>query len=638
MIYRRQETPGDRRSPSPVSERAFAVVHPVGEDISPTTGVLLATVLFASIQALLIAQGRPALFAGELWDPDSYMWLERARWLWDGGGWFDHLYPRIDPPAGFVSHWTRPMDAVLLAGSWALAPVLGFDRALFWWGAATGPLLFVATAFATVWATRPLLPRQILWLPPLILTTQPAILASFATGRPDHQNLLTLLFALILGAALRMALTPERRAPVAAAALFAALALWTSVQMLPLIGVVLLGLSLAWIFDRPGLARSLAFFLGLLSIALVAALFAEYGAAAFAARPNDTLSPSHLALFAMLLVFWGGAAALRGLGRDGRMLYVVLGGAALGAALWLWAPDLFTRPVGPIDPLYRDAHLARIRELQPTFVPQPDAGWLAQIATPVLRLGIAVPALFYLLARSLRRHGGQRYGWTLLTFAAALYVTLAILQLRWTNFAIMTVLAPYVGLVYIAMRALTRAARRHHLHLAVRPIVTAFACLWTFIPALLAQPEDVLPGAAAADDRCPLSGPAQVLAEPWGLGARAGTVLAFPDHGPELLYRTPHAVLSIPNHRPQPGFTLTHRIMSESDPETALSLLRERGVDFVLVCFGAAESEAYRSAGAQPSLYQRLAAGAAPDGLAPVAIPADRGGAFRLFEVRSSGE
>lgn len=629
---------GELRGPSLNSKNTYPGKAAIREDISPITGVLLATVLFASIQGLLIAQGQPALLDGELWDPDSYMWLERVRRLWAGAGWFDHLYPRINPPSGFVSHWTRPMDAVLLAGGWALAPIFGFDRALFWWGASTGPLLFVPTAIAVIWAARPLLPRQALWLPPLILTTQPAILASFAAGRPDHQSLLTLLFALILGTALRMALAPKRLAPAIATALCAIAALWISIQILPLLGALAAGLAIAWISGRHDLARSSVVLFALLCLGLATALVSEYGSEALKARPSDTLSPSHLALFAVLLVFWIGAATLRTLGSIGRALYSLLAGASLGAALWLLAPEFFTQPIGPIDPLYRATHLVHIRELQPTFVPQTDTGWLEQIATPIMRLGIGLPAILYLLFRGLRSFGGMRHGWGMLAIATALYTTLAMLQLRWTNFAIVTLVIPYVGLVYAAVKALTRITSRFHLHQAARPTVIALACLWTFVPALLVEPRVVLPGNSAADAQCRRRGAAQVLADPQNLGARPATILAFPDHGPELLYRTPHYVLSIPNHRPQPGFTLTHRIMSESDSHTALALLRENGIDFVLVCIGSAEGEAYRSSRAEPSLYQRLAAGIPPKGLVSIAIPENQGGALRLFKVRPNDD
>jgi len=627
------ERSGERRSPPFDTETAYTGNARPSDSISPTAGVFLALVLFATVDGLLLARNHPALFDGALWGPDSYMWLDRVRLLWNGAHWFDHVYPRIDPPAGFVSHWTRPMDTLLLAGSWALAPMLGFDRALFWWGAATGPLLFLATAIAAIWAAKPLLPRQALWLAPLILATQPAMMAAFAAGRPDHQSLLTFFFILILGAALRMALAPARPTPAVSAALFSALALWTSVQILPLIGAAVAGLSLAWLLGQRDVARCLVVYFAVLCFGLMGALLMEYGLAALTPRPTDTLSPNYLVLFGLLLLFWIGATALRKTDGRGRVFYCLLGGGAFGAALWILSPEFFTQPVGVIDPLYRATHLARIRELQPTIVLVPGAGWLEQIATPALRLGIALPAILYLLYRLLKSRGKKRHGWGMLAIAAVLYSTMAMLQLRWTNFAILTVLIPYVGLVYDVASRVTDAVRRFPIRQVVRPAVTALACVWPFAPGLLVQSHNILPGNGNAHAICRPQEPARILADPKGLGAYPDTVLAFPDYGPELLYRTPHSVLSIPNHRPQPGYTLTFRIMSESDPNMALALLRERGIGFVLICIGSAEGGVYKPTGKGPSLYQRLAAAAPPAGLQPVAIPENEAGGFRLFKV-----
>ena len=152
--------------------------------------------------------------------------------------------------------------------------------------------------------------------------------------------------------------------------------------------------TIAWISGRQGVARGPVVLSSLLCLDLTSALIAEYGAEAFAARPTDTLSPSHLALFAIVLAFFAGAATIPSLRDAGRALYGLLASVGLGAVLWLLAPEFFTQPIGPIDPLYQAAHLDHIRELQPTFASQPGAGWLEWIATPVMRLGIAVPAIW----------------------------------------------------------------------------------------------------------------------------------------------------------------------------------------------------------------------------------------------------
>ena len=78
---------------------------------------------------------------GALGDADAYMRLSRVLHLHDSGTWFDPREPRINPPDGHVQHWTRPLDALLLAGAWLLQPFLGFERALHLWGVLISPAL-----------------------------------------------------------------------------------------------------------------------------------------------------------------------------------------------------------------------------------------------------------------------------------------------------------------------------------------------------------------------------------------------------------------------------------------------------------------------------------------------------------------
>ena len=90
------------------------------------------------IQALLALTGIVPVLDGSLANSDAYMRLTRVLHLHDGGAWFDPREPRVNPPAGHVQHWTRPLDALLLAGAWwpsrssgsrALRGATGADRA-----------------------------------------------------------------------------------------------------------------------------------------------------------------------------------------------------------------------------------------------------------------------------------------------------------------------------------------------------------------------------------------------------------------------------------------------------------------------------------------------------------------------------
>jgi hypothetical protein len=135
---------------------------------------------------------------------------------------------------------------------------------------------------------------------------------------------------------------------------------------------------------------------------------------------------------------------------------------------------------------------------------------------------------------------------------------------------------------------------------------------------------------------CPIAPIAPALRQ--AVGGERQTIMAFADYGPEILYRTGLSVLSIPNHRPQPGFAATYRILTATDEAAARAELARFGVDWILLCPNAVERAIFAVDGATaPTLYQRLADGAAPAWLRPLPLESDAAGHARLFEVAPGG-
>ena len=121
---------------------------------------------------------RCSVLDGELQGPDSYMRLLRVTQLFETGDWFNITIPHTNAPYGEELHWTRPFDVLLLAGALVLEPFLGFERALYWWGSLSAPLLHVATALVLAWAVTPIFDRDrrfivvVTLLPQLAVWTQ----------------------------------------------------------------------------------------------------------------------------------------------------------------------------------------------------------------------------------------------------------------------------------------------------------------------------------------------------------------------------------------------------------------------------------------------------------------------------------
>jgi len=616
------------------------------------------------IQVLLALSGIVPVLDGSLADSDAYMRLSRVLHLHDGGTWFDAREPRVNPPAGHVQHWTRALDALLLAGAWLLEPLLGFARALHVWGVLLSPVLLALAVIATAWAAAPALDRDARLLACLVLLTQPSVLAYTSIGRPDHHSLLLLLAVILVGLTARLAAAPDDHRAALLAGALAGLAIWISPEAMTFVAVSLAALGLFWLAGTPGLAGANRDYLLATAAALGAALLLERGPAELFVPESDRLSIAHVTLFALIAGFWmvisrgeragGGGFHARALaaplGRPqmtepvppadrgqgaatviGRLVAALVGVAAIAAIMLLCFPELRQGPLGQVDPLYAHVRLQHIVEIRP-LVPAEwlSSGRLGEAVGRVIKvLGIALfalPCLGVLLARSA---GPAWRFWATVALALLAFVPLAFYQVRWASYAQAFLVWPYAAAIAWLLGRITRAAAGAGLLL--RPLVILAALVWPLLLAA-ALPEREIEVAGRA---CPLDRLAPVLNR---AAPAPRTLLAYADYGSELLYRTPHRVLSIPNHRPQPGFAATWRILTATDERAARAEVARFGVDWILLCPSATERALFAVPDArQPTLYQRLADGAAPSWLRALPLEGDLAAEARLFQVIRPG-
>lgn len=611
-------------------------------------------------QAMLALTGIVPVLDGSLADSDAYMRLARVLQLHDGGAWFDPREPRINPPEGHVQHWTRVLDALLLAGAWLLQPFLGFEQALHVWGVLISPALLALALGAIAWAAAPALDRDTRLLACLVLLLQPSVLAYTSVGRPDHHSLLLLLAIVLIGLTARLASAPQDRRSAWLAGAIAALGVWVSPEAMTFVAVSLAALGLFWLGGTPGMARANRAYLLATAALLAVALLIERGPRDLLAIESDRLSVLHVALFTLIagfwsVVSWAEAAVARGSRAEaaaGRLLGALLpapmvaskgaavttralaalvGMAAIAAVMLLCFPELRQGPLGQVDPLYARVRLQNIIEIQPLVPSQ----WLAfdhlgyALGRLIRVVGIALVALPCLGILLVRRSGPAWRFWATVALALLAFVPLAFYQVRWATYAQAFLVWPYAaGVAWLLGRVSGAAPDRAAVLL--RPLIIVAALFWPLAVGA-ALPQQTIESTRHV---CPLDRLAVVLnrATP-----APQTLLAYADYGSELLYRTPHAVLSIPNHRPQPGFAATHRILTSTDEQAARAELARFGVDWILLCPSAEGWLFAVPAATAPTLYQRLADGEAPDWLRPVPLEDDLAADARLFEVIGEG-
>lgn len=581
-----------------------------------------------------------------LQDTDGYMWLNRVVHLHEAGDWFDHTYPRLNPPEGHVQHWTRPFDAVLLVGGLVAGSLVGFEQGLYYWALAVTPLMHLLTLAVLVWGVQPLVRRRLLprsGIPMLILVfvAQVGVYQPFLMGRPDHHAPMALLFVAWLGLLLRMLVDRGGGGRWAIGiGLVSALALWVLVEALVFVILGMIGLGLTWLLGSTRVARRNAIHGVALFVGIVAAWLVEWGPHALQVRDVDTLSMAHVGLFGFAALFWAFlwlASDWKGVTQlPGRAAVAGIGAiAALGSTFALF-PEFLGSPFGKVDPLLAETWLFRIDELQPLLAGAGDArtaaGRLALLA------GIAVASLPWLAGRLVRtRDRDVRIVWLVFALAITFFLGMTLHQRRWADYLALSAVIPFslmaVGLLdalgqRLHGRTLTVARPVTRLGLvfgpillagilgtgsAQRPAVRSNAAAQWGEPEVQASVSVPVAARNPAQRTCDLARIGEVLDDPVWFPGRA-LVLAHADHGPELLYRTRHGVLSITNHRHQPGYTFTWSVLAETDPRRAADGLHDRGVDAVVLCLSDLATGFFLLRDVEGSFFRYLVEGGVPEG------------------------
>jgi hypothetical protein len=556
---------------------------------------LLAIGLWLAFHALAWTLGATTAAEGRFMDTDSYMRLVRVTRLYETGAWFDGAIPRGNAPYGMALHWTRPFDALLLAGAVPLAPLLGFDRALSATATWISPLLHLGALLALFWAIAPLFGVWRRLLAVAALFVQIGVLAYALAGRADHHMLILLVFAVALGLNLRLLIRPfDARLALAAGAVLG-VGLWISVEFLVLLAATFAALGASWVLRGGDRARRNRWQALGLTGAVVLAVVLEHPPSGYLVDHYDRISAVHVLVALLALGFWGAVLFIEG-----------RGGALRG-------------PWGRVALVVAGA--VSIKELQP-LMPRDAAGF----GRFLLYLGpalIAVPFLAALLLRD--RRAALWDAWLYVALGIGLFLPLALAMLRFAPYAevlIAVVLAEALGLLLARLSGVSLPS--------LRLIVRAAACLCVLLGFLFLGSSLLQAGPKARRASCALDGAVETLIRPQGLGDRPRIILAHFDYGPELLYRTPHAVIAAPYYSNSGGLLDSDRMLRSGDADLSRRLMNRRGVDLVLVCRDEVGPEA--AFGAETFLGGLLR-GRVPTWLRPIDLPEGRAGNIALYEV-----
>ena len=589
---------------------------------------------------LLLAHGLvlrflvPGVVEGSLIDPDSYTRLVRVTELAGTGNWFDHTIDRMNGPFGLELHWTRPLDVILLAGAWLLTPFLGFEAGLYWFGALVSPALHIAACLGLAWAVTPYFTVGRRPLVVVVFLMQPLALNYAYAGRADHHMLLVLSYVMALGFFARAFSGSCESRWSLLGGLVGGLGLWTSVEFLLPLATLYLPLAVAWMVGLEDASRKgLLFSIGLFAVvALGVAL--ESGPSGFLVPEYDRLSIAHLGLIGMAVAPW---IAVRGIEARERtpmallpriLLLTALGVASLIPVLALF-PGITASPMSNLDPRFETLLMQQIVELQPVF-PRDRS----EVGSAVARLGHAIFALPFLLSRlSPRLEARTRILWLPPILAFLVFVPLGLHQIRYAVWTAVPIAIGVTGLLAVGLERTTGAGFAGALARASFTAGVLLAPLFVGGALLQVWGDRSPPPPRAGEAGCSVPRLATELSE--GSHAEATyLIVAHPDIGPELVYRTHHSVVAAPYHRNVNGVLDAHDILAATVDAEARALVDRRGIDVLIVC---PEGDAWFGQGVadgRRTLFARLLDGQAPAWLDPDAATEAAPSGFLVYRVR----
>jgi len=587
----------------------------VGTTRRPVSGPNFA-VLVALAWLVIVADLVARHWAGTgvtLADTDDAMRLAEVRDFLHGQGWFDMHQPRLAPPIGYDSHWSRLIDAGL-AGLFLLFHQF-VDGALaerlmrvVW------PLLWLIPAMvgaaAIAWR---IAGRNAAVVALLMAAVGLPAFQQFVPGRIDHHNVQIALAVAIVAATVW---SDRARGAAFAAGALSGLALAIGLENLAFVALCGAAFALRYVVDRAG-GGALARYGWSLAASAAAAFFVIVGPDHWGRTECDAIAVNWAAPVVLVGIFMAIVATrLEGDRVAARIAAVAAGAALAGLVFVLIEPRCLAGPFGMMDPQLRAIWLSHINEMQPLTA-------IGRNSPPVAAALAAFPALAaaatLLLARDLRRDFGFLVAGAVLLVACAMAVLVAK----------MSMYAMWLGMPLVAVLALRLFARLHLESLVAR----AFA-------ALLLTPT-VLSAVAIAAVQAAGSPPAQehdtrVLTGCFATASYAqlarlpaGVIAAEPDFGPFILALTPQSVVAAPYHRLAGGIIAAHRMFT-APPDEAREVLQRLGATYVVTCGRRVPPEMTAQERAA-SLWGRLQAGAVPGWLLPV--PAERGDVFQVYRV-----
>lgn len=548
-------------------------------------------------------------------DADDAMRLVEVRDFLAGQGWFDLHQARVNPPAGFDSHWSRLIDAGL-AGLFLLFRLFA-DRALaerlmlaLWPVLWLIPVMGGAAAIAWRMAGREAACVVLL----LAVFGMPGM-GQFRPGRIDHHNVQIALAVLVVAATVW---SDRGRIAAALAGTLTGLAMTIGLESLPMLALCGAAFALRYMLDPAAAAALRAYGLTLAGSMLLGFLLSigpdRWGESfceqiAINSTAAVMVSGLGLALTSTKWVarqLWTRAAAI-----------VATTAAAVALGLW-FEPRCIGGPFAIMDPTVRSLWLMDISEMQ-------SLGRMLGLEPLSAVALISFPALGLLAAALIAPERRRDFGF--LT-AAAVFVLACVLTVAVTKF--------YSYALWLAVPPVAVAALRICAWLDLRALLPRFIAAMLVTPMAVTLGAMTIASAAGTAEGLDIDPPARQACVNEGNIAQldrlpAGLMVANElEWGPYLVAFSHHSVVAAPYHIRLSAAILTANAMFAEPPAQARRVLADAGVDYMVIC-GTRGPVGLTATQMAASLWTHIESGEVPDWLMPE--PGFDGHPYMVFRV-----
>jgi hypothetical protein len=595
------------------------------QDCSKNASVVFPIILIVllSLVQILGASG-PETMLLELGN-DSAMRLVSIRDLLAGQGWWDLNQYRLGPEGGFEMHWSRLVDAPMIAMI-GLFDAIGLPGGGEYWLVVIWPLFWFAVGVLSIWRIAGLIGGQIAAFFAALIGASMLISHNiYRPGSIDHHNIqIALLFVAVLGI---LARHKARYWPLVAGVVISA-SLGIGIETMPHLAIIACAMAMIWAIGGARESRAVEqFAIGIIStMTIVLGLFAPRSALVGGycdAVSIDLAVPLGIGA----AVLWGAARLVSRSGLITRFVSLAIGGVIVLALALAFFPACLSNPLDTLDPYLHTHWLDFVAEAQ--GLPALLSGRAPQMFVSFYVFGAVCIGLSVYLSFADRTH---KEAWILLSALGLAALFFSAYQLRGV------VLLAALGVVPVSALA-SRLRNRWQETGRIVFGLAALVLVLASVPTVWGMGFGLFDTEQSVDaDTTGQKKPAQdhlACIDATGMGALAGlpagVVSSNSNLGAQILLNTPHRVLAAPYHRNEAGMRIQLEIAFSQSAEAAYELLRDAGVNYVTSCPADPELGSLHRSGFTGFGWQ-LQNGAVPDFLAPVVIEGET--KLKLFRLR----